>query len=440
MPRFGQSFRREKILTKDAQKDIEHELTSYFEDASEQSKLAQYLDANQQQELHALEREDQEDITAFLSLAREEDVPFTVGTDIEPVPHETAEEQLARSGPNALFVIDRYLDQHHLKTPEMMAFCTRRLIENPYGSELVLLQILRDKTLYEDAYEARGVISNACAALEAALTVELRHFPGEHLESIAHELIEIKSLVPTHHEEIERLLALTGSETAHAYFAHTKNTLLDPSAARDLLGERHQHELENDYDTDYDRDRYREDWYDDLHDDRDDYEDDHREYFSGTGLSVEIESHAEVREIFDEQGEPMTSDRPLVHASINFTPDGHRSYTPERRTEFLFIGYADFKNLFERIDAGEVPHIDVFEGSTNREMAKASLILGFRIMPQDEEGPTGRGSSYRVIGLQEDIRRRLTELEARKSKDTTPLLEKMKERIEKRQQQETARP
>ncbi|MDO8408116.1 MAG: hypothetical protein Q7S95_02680 [bacterium] len=415
MPRFGQSFRREKVLTKDAQKDIEHELTSYFEDASEQSKLAKYLDANQQQELHALEQEDQEDIVAFLSLAREEGVPFTAGTDVDSefVSRETAMVRLAHSGPNALFVIDRYLNQHHLKTPEMMAFCTRRFIENPYGAELVLLQILRDTRLYEDAYEAQGVISNACTALEAALTVELRHFPGEHLESIAHELIEIKSLVPTHHEEIERLLALTGSETAHAYFAHTKNTLLELSVARALLDERHQQGRENDYDTDYDRDRYRDDRYNDYDDDRDDYAEDDRVHFSGTGLSVYIEPHAE----------------PLVKASINFTPGGHASYSPERRTEFLLIGYTDFKNLFERIDAGEVPHIDVFEGFTNREMAKASLILGFRIAPLEE----GAHTSYLVTGLQEDIRKRIAELEARKFKDAAPLLEKLKDRAERHQ-------
>ncbi len=438
MPGSGQPFRREKILAEDARKDLEHELTSYFEDASEQSKLAQYLDANQQQELHALEQEDREDIAAFLSLAREEGVSLT--TEVGFVSREAAEEQLARSGPNALFVIDRYLDAHHLKTPEMMAFCTRRLVENPYSEPI--FQILRDTKLYEDAYEAQGVISNACAALEVALTRAHQHSYEAYFESIAHELIEIKSSVPTHHEDIERLLALTGSETAHAYFAHTQNTLLDLSVARDLLDERHQNDSEDSWDH-HDGDRHREGWFHDYDGDRDyygrdDYEEDHGDYFKGAGLEVYVDPRAEAKEIFNEQGEPVTSDRPLVSASINFTPGGQAHYSPERRTEFLFIGYTDFKNLFERIDTGEVPHIDVFEGFTNREMAKASLILGFRITPMGEEDISGRLSAYRVVGLQEDVRRRISELEARKFKDGTPLFEKMRERSERQQLQREA--
>ncbi len=396
------------------ERDLRAEVNNFFENERNEDRKFSFMDTEDREALEALSAEDRADVEAFLTSAASRNIigdsaHFTYSS------MEAAEARLEASGSDALYPIRRYLERHP-STPLQEHYTSMLVNLADAATVPLLLSYLEDDAVLAGAMDD-VMRNNLYQAFENALgrTRDAHWRSPAWLSEVAGQLIALRNRQTSVSDPypLLRLIALTGSDVAQEYLRMNIGAL--DSSAQDALmrGEFYPHtrlnwsdgRRQDDYD-DYDG-------YDDDYG-RYDYEDDHHDvprdpmaHWSGPGLSVAIGG---------------------TEANINFMPRGRTEYSPEYRTEFLLTGYEDFKAVLEAMDAGNLHEIETFRGRTNREMARASFILGF-----SSDRTLSSSGRHEVTATTEDVRHALLALELRGRGGDISLLEKMRERVSKSQ-------
>lgn len=434
--------KRDVIQRMDAKRDLDSEVVRYDEEREEEAIASMYLNTEQLRAYDSINASDQSDVDAFLIILREQGLISSdrVGR-ADAQTSAGAWERYAQFSADSFYAINRYLQRNDLDTPEVISYGLHHMLDVADERSIpLLLSMLREQKFYRDDYESEHIVDTACRVL-SALVMELRSTNGLAWRMMVADECSWALRIHPMHIGLARILAMTGTTESLAYFTRSGYAPLgqqemlafhagdfgDLRAPRRRSRDRHDDESSA-YDHDFD-DRYNDRYDDDDWDYRGESSDDHlvneRDYFAGEGLSVNKGSWSESALRFAaEKGLVKKESDPTI-GSIDFMPRGATSYSPENRTEFLLAGYQDFKDFFQRVASGEKNAIDIFEGWTNREMAKASLILGFHVEKLEER------SSYHVIGSATEIRARMIQLEQKQFNGKVGLFEKMKERVER---------
>jgi|GEM_PF-3646139 hypothetical protein len=417
--------KRDRIRSIDARHDIEEEVARYFARDKEDEAALEVVDIEQRRGVTELDEEEQRDLEAILALAHTQNLlpsPESAWANTED-----AYERLRRSGGNALYPLVRYVREHNNEnSPELRNFIGTALRELADESSIpLLLGLMHEEDLAEEASHALDIVIG-----------EMAGNGSPWCDSVGDQLITFAAEARARGDSAGRLralqaLAYTRSTVATEYFASPNKEItpeeqaalsrVPPRRERRLLrGWERDDPYEDDYDYEqdhydeyerYDRyERYRDESYDDY-----ESRDEHAS-FRGIGLGVHHGAFRRIPLSLENHG--MWLEQGALVGYLNFTPGGYMYYAARFRTEFLLAGYDDFKRYFEEVDRGDFPEVELLIGSTNREMARAALILGFRIL----------NDGWQVAAKPEDVRARLQELE-HKRLNGTPLIGRMRERV-----------
>jgi hypothetical protein len=441
--------KRNAILENDSRKDLEREVQDYHKDKELEKFAAAYFDDDQMRSFQEIAAANSLEIGSFLVLLEQDGLlPERLRSSAPAISIAEAREQSERFGVDALYSIYGFVVEHDLATPRVLAKYIDEIehIADRSTVPFVLMLLERNEVFGSD-FNQEHVVLRAGNLLMAIMNQQgrTRNSLGMRMD-IADSLVRVLARHPGE-QTLEPVLAMTGTTASLQYFQRTNYTpgreFVMTLHRGDFRGmpelptkSRERDSDSRDWDAEpYDPDDWRFDRFDDDRSDDDEYDDEddgpvrrerfpgERSLFLGDGLTVEVSKYkpSTYRQHAIEMGLPDIHENAMI-GRIDFTPEGHTSYSPERRTEFLLTGYKDFKAYFQAADEGLRDNADYFIGTTNREMAQAALILGFHLGDQEY--------GYTVYAKAEDIRTRLAEL-GRKQFRGGSFIEKMAARAER---------